>query len=307
MPEFPQLTPPDAEVSVSFPYALLDYASHTSTSLEGLNPDGIPFLLDFHMERRDDKAWDVYTSMFVDFEDKMRLETFNAFAIAGGYEDVLYSKQVIEAVVSSTLSDFDRKMRDYAKHHDITHLPPELNYSDELGESVLDKLVAMAEHEGTLTSLVDDCMMVPKMQIPADHDGFIFRNTFYIVELLLHHPAFDRQNNRKQINYQKWVTHPAYMLMLKHKSLHHLGKGNVILNGADSTLLSLYVEMAVQCTVGQIWDTLGPLMREKGFRQEDESRFMEEGRQFYLEAKGLYTAGTVTNYDGMPIWDEVLG
>jgi hypothetical protein len=308
---FPQKTPADAKIGIGFPYPLLNHASHTSQSLKGIKitdiPD-IPFSADFHIEQVEEKIWNYYVLLMMDFKGRLRLETFNGFVIRDGYEDILYTPGIINTVMQSSMNEFWKKLEDYAKQNSITDVPEKGYYNEKISEAVMNKVMDKLMKYGLLSDKKDSWELKPCLVISEGYlSGFIFSNTYHIIDLLLNHPDFARENNRTHIANADYMTHTAHLLTIKHKCLFNLGKSPVTLTMQDTIWLTMHVELAMQCMAGQIWNKLQPLMRERGFGgKDDETEFMIQGRNFFLSTKKIFEPANIGNYNDIPLWDEVL-
>jgi hypothetical protein len=304
--DFPQRTPQDAEINIGFKYPLVNYASHTTQSLEAIDVKDHPFTLDFYIERTAEKEWNYYVTLLMDFNGLLRMETFNGFTIKNAYEDVLYTEGMTNSMVSSAMQEFWKMLEAYTRQHTIKYVPEKWNYTKENADMIQDFVLERVQKNGLIsndTSMVlDDCLKI----FPNSTEDFIFRNTYRVIDLLLNAPDFDTENNRQQVIHGGYMTHGAHLLCIKHKCLFNLGTEPFILNMKDSIFLALHVELAMQCMAGQIWNKLKPLMRKEGFSMYDEGKFMEEGRAFYRNVKSVFEPATVVNFAEIPLWDEVL-
>jgi hypothetical protein len=305
MIDFPQVTPPGANVTIKLTHDILNYASHTGKSLSKADITEAAVFYDFHIVRTGEQKWNYYLPLLVDFNRKLRMETLSVFSVENGYEDVLYTKATIDVLLRGSMAEFHKKLKEYGQQNDIKNVPAEWGYSEDLANLFCDKLAERINKYGLVSTDTSEWVQ-PFLKIPAGSPlDSIFSITYHLINLLVNDYTFDVDNNMQQILWGHWMVHPAGMLFLKHKCIYSFGKDSIVLNRKEALYLSLHIELAMQCMVGQIWSGLEPLTVSL-WSEMPKEQFLQAGRDFYTYVKDALGEPPIDNYSGVPLWDEVL-
>ena len=304
MPEpkpFPELAP-DHKVSIAFPHWVVVHQWHKSQSGKSCNPDKTRASFDFYIERIDDMHWYYNVLYGVNYDGLFELTTHNILKIGNVPENYLYTPGITTSVSHSVAVQNRKEFEKYASLNAITEIPPAATITAGIDAKIQGYVTSNLEKTGYVSHMNPLCFELLVNTVSNPELDFIFDFTFTLIKKLIYHPAFNNENNIKQIT--KTLRH-AHLITLEHKCRRTFGNNKLQLNVIDSALLALQVEMSLQCVVGRIWEKLEPLMEKEGFSKEKVTDFITKGKNFFLSAKNAMEK-SVVNFSEFTPWDDLV-